>query len=929
MKRFFAFLFCFFYLFNAPFTIAQLNISKDHIACAYGLKNKANEWVISPSFLQIIAISLDQGILYQTQSKEGFWGLLDSKGVVLIPSKYDKISCVKRSSPYVFTLQKGTLFGAINEAKKSLAIKYTKIELDGENLLLHDAKQNTYIDAYFKVLIPPQNIFFKAFKNHSLSILSKKGTATVRYGLINQKGMIIIPPKYDKIIRCKKEQKLILLKKEQRVAVCDYKGNPLTSYAANLIGFNYCTGCKHHETTLFKEGNFYGLMKCDGSVLIPPKYDNIHPIKGSFILSKGAYQGLANSNYQIILPLIYTDISLYSNIFWVQKNHKKYGLYTLQGKQILAPIYDSIQATRIKSFHATNYSQKYLTLSYDNKKGIFDLQDKKFITPIDYDDLFLLRGSTMFLTKKKDHYGLVTPDQIIPPKYTHFTQSRDPSSDFIFLIDSMQKIIAYDRLSSKKIAYKIKQIDPTCLLLTTNMQSQWQEKAYHIFHFDSTYQATFYYNYEAAPSIENFVLIGNTIYKKKDASYQLEKDLFSQTKLSFDTYVVRTSNHKYGIFNFRKEHFIIPPTFMSFNVQSWKENKIWIKETEGFLLCDTLANRHLDDYFVRPFLKQTAYPRLSNQKLGKLDYKTFKWVIPPVYAHISPLGDNKHLVRTKTNKYGLASDLKDTLLLDTIHLGVLHFLNSPRIGSFHQILFDNNNNPVLYKNSFYTSNRDSIRQHIFYLLESLGYLSYLQNPQNSSIQSLKNKAIEVPFIETLLKICHSNFRPEPQIQPLYSDEKYSWYPSIKMLNQHSLVIYITQTLESYSGDDFLTYTHQYSWMNYTFLKGNFQQVDIMDVFGNNRIFEKELLEAIQSSNYLDLDCSTIENWRIQIGESFELSEKGVFLYLENYKDPNQPYSFLIPWSNLLKYPETTALAEQFLDNSAIETLLSTFNKSEK
>lgn len=931
MKRIHAFLFCLFSFCCLPFSIAQLSIEKDHVACTYGLKNKANEWLTPPSFLQIIAISVDQEILYQIQSQEGLWGLINAKGVVLIPPKYDKIYCIKGTSPYVFRLKKGNLFGAINQAQKRLPIKYTKIEQDGANLLLYDAKQNSYVSAdSFRMLIPPQNIFFKAFRQDTLSIVSKREASTTRYGLINRRGKLIIPPQYDKIIRCKKEQKLILLKKNQPTIICDYKGNQLTTYPSNFINFNYCAGCKNNETIFFKEGDFYGLMKCDGTVLFPPKYDDIHPIKGAFILSKGTYQGLANSNHQIILPLIYTKISLYLNTFLVQKNHKKYGLYSLQGKQILAPIYDSIQETKIKASYATNYTQKYLTLSSDNKKGIFNLQDKKFITSIDYDDIFLLHKSTVFITKNKDRYGLITSDEIIAPKYINYTQSRDPNSSFIFLIDSNLEITTYDRLSSKKIAHKAKRIGPTVRLLTTNIQSQWQEKAYHIFHFDSSYQAAFYHNYGAAPNIGNFFIIDRAIYKKKGASYQLEKDLFTQTKLSFDTYIVRTSNQKYGIFNFRKERFIIPPTFTINDIMySGKENKLWIKETKGFVLYDTLGNRQLSDYFARPFFDKSSYTRLSNNKLGILDYKTLKWIIPPVYTRIYPLNDNKHLVRTKTNKYGLASGLKDTLLLDTIHLGVLHFFNSASTASFHQILFDQNNNPVLYNNSTTTSDRDSIKQHIFYLLESLGYLSYLQNPQNSSIQSLKNKAIEIPFIETLLKICHSNFRPETQIQSIYYDETYSWHPSIKMLNQYSLVISITKTLESHSDVVHQKYTHQYSWMNYTFLNGHFQQVNLMDVFGNNRIFEKELLEAIQSSNYLDLDCSTIENRRLQIGESFELSKKGVVLYLVYDKNWDQPYTFLIPWSNLLKYPETTALAEQFLDNLAVETLLNNFNKSKK
>jgi len=40
--------------------VSQLHIVKDNIACTYGLKNAANEWVVKPNYIYIKAIENGQ-----------------------------------------------------------------------------------------------------------------------------------------------------------------------------------------------------------------------------------------------------------------------------------------------------------------------------------------------------------------------------------------------------------------------------------------------------------------------------------------------------------------------------------------------------------------------------------------------------------------------------------------------------------------------------------------------------------------------------------------------------------------------------------------------------------------------------------------------------------------------------------------------------
>ncbi len=219
-----------------------------------------------------------------------------------------------------------------------------------------------------------------------------------------------------------------------RFALIDAKGNRFTDYIYSGAFCNWPTQPIQVEKN-FQSRIQKGVINRRGRTILPLKYDEINIWDPSYYtnLDDGPYHPyyteaikaikhygektvhtLYNWKGEKILDKEYDDIivwTLQNPTYRVQLGNK-YGLYTTNGKMLLDCIYDEIK-----------YSDNSPVVVLNNKVGVFSPIDKKFIIPIQFEEVKpsgLEKG--FFIVKDKGLYGLYGDNKlIIPCKYSEFS----------------------------------------------------------------------------------------------------------------------------------------------------------------------------------------------------------------------------------------------------------------------------------------------------------------------------------------------------------------------------------------------------------------------------------------------------------------------------------------------------------------------------
>ena len=265
-------------------------------------------------------------------------------------------------------------------------------------------------------------------------------------GLMNKKGEIIIPIKYDDLDVCKN----YMVRVEGNGAngkgrgILDDKGNiliPIGKYKNMDIGMEClivennkqkgalslkgvqvipfgvydklyekeCEDNRNHYICVYKDGKI-GAANCNGKVFIPcGKYDRYEVLDNNLALvSLNSKKGLINRNGIVIVPVgKYADIKYKYGVLYYSQNGK-YGVLDKKGKQATLAIYDEIEPER--------HSDGIAYVKKSEKTGIIDCEGHiimplgDYISGRMYDDVGILKsneGTVFFLKDGKilSNYG--------------------------------------------------------------------------------------------------------------------------------------------------------------------------------------------------------------------------------------------------------------------------------------------------------------------------------------------------------------------------------------------------------------------------------------------------------------------------------------------------------------------------------------------
>ncbi len=382
------------------------------------------------------------------------WGVIDSSGNTVIPPSYAEMIVIPDTTKDVFlcmydvNVADGTYkTKAINSKNKEIFTEYEQIEV----LENYDKNQNVW------------------YEENVLKV-KKDG----KYGLANLKGKLILNCEYDDIYTLKGIKNSLIVQKNDKIGLVDDNGRvvieaiytdiqPLGTEALDgyivkneagkygVIGANKDVKLdmqyekveqivgnnlyvitedgkqklvnskgtpiltegfdtieqilKDSEGVIFKKDGLYGTMNTDGTVTIPNTYQELKQIENGYIIAKneGRY-GIIDTQNTVNLYFNYTTISY----------NKALDVYVADDADFRTSVIDKkFEVKLIGILSELNENLKYIKMRINDDYKYYNLNfEEKPNTE-------LLKGNTLFLSKKNGKYGYVNAKGEVVVDYTY------------------------------------------------------------------------------------------------------------------------------------------------------------------------------------------------------------------------------------------------------------------------------------------------------------------------------------------------------------------------------------------------------------------------------------------------------------------------------------------------------------------------------
>jgi len=373
---------------------------------------------------------------------ENKWGVINSQGETVIEPSYAEMIIVPDNTQDVFlcvyeiNTSEGTYkTKALNSKNKEIFTSYEQVEA----LENYDKNQNVWYEE---------------------NVLKVKDNG--KYGLINLKGKSILNCEYDNIYALEGIKNSLIIEKNGKLGLADHNGRiiidpiheeikPLGTEAIDgyitkdkngkygVIGINKEEKLQHKYeaieqivgnnlyvvtegkkqklvnskgTTILEEGfdkiteilenskevvfvkdNLYGVMNTEGTIIIENTYENLEQLdNGYLVATKDGKCGVIDTK---------NNVKLYFNYNSIDYN-KDLEIYIAEDTNFQASIIDnSFEVKLIGILSEVNTQLKYIKMYVNDEYKYYDLKfEEKQNTEV-------LKGNTLFLSKKNGKYGYV------------------------------------------------------------------------------------------------------------------------------------------------------------------------------------------------------------------------------------------------------------------------------------------------------------------------------------------------------------------------------------------------------------------------------------------------------------------------------------------------------------------------------------------
>ena len=357
-------------------TIVKKNLFNDGLLSAisekggqWGYINTKGEFVITPQFDAVTEFS--DG--YASVSVGGKWGIIDSSGSYVVSPQYGYISRFSKGVAVVVNFDVdddgNDKYGLIDtKGKLLLPITYDEIgssnfdELNSDGLNFDDDidifriesnEKYGYANTKGEIIVNPTYDSAGSFSEGYADVCNNE-----KYGFIDQKGKLVIPCQYDKTLSfkenvcgvCVGEKWGVINKKGKYIANPKY--DSMSSYSEGYAAI--------------KKDDKWGYIDTKGKEVIKTKYVDAY----SFINGKAVVEdsknklGIINTNDKWLKTIKYDIYPIHprlsEDIYSIEKDGLC-GMMNSQGKELVKPTYDNIQPS--------SYYDKRFVFSYGGKKG--------------------------------------------------------------------------------------------------------------------------------------------------------------------------------------------------------------------------------------------------------------------------------------------------------------------------------------------------------------------------------------------------------------------------------------------------------------------------------------------------------------------------------------------------------------------------------
>lgn len=271
-------------------------------------------------------------------TQNGKCGVINDEGGVVIPIIYDYINYKGRKKVEVI---KDNKFGIIDLAGNTvLPIKYGVIK-KMEGIVETDDKTEKWSAFVGQEKIPP--IYGDAM------IMQLNG----KYGVVNSRGIELIPFKYDMIDFFKG---IFIVNSRKKIGVIDINNNRIFP-----IIYDEIIPQQKEGLLLAKEKKLWGVLSITGNEVIPPKYTKINLVGKKLIVKLDDKYGVIDINNRQIIPTIYDEIIHdHTEDLFLVKDDKHWGILDSNGAEIIPLKYEKMDDC---------FSCHRLAVSHDSKWG--------------------------------------------------------------------------------------------------------------------------------------------------------------------------------------------------------------------------------------------------------------------------------------------------------------------------------------------------------------------------------------------------------------------------------------------------------------------------------------------------------------------------------------------------------------------------------
>jgi hypothetical protein len=313
------------------------------------------------------------------------------------------------------------------------------------------------IVVFIMVIISIKNLFNKNKISSEMVVPTSYFTIyqDEKYGVIDNKGNIIIKPTYEEMIVIPNSSKAVFIctydvnyeTGEYKTKVLNADGSTILKNFDNVEAIENSDGADiwYEDNILtYQKDGLYGLIDFNGNKIGECEYTNIYALSGvskSIVVEKNGSKGIVNSSLgQVVIKPEYNDITTLTSgsadTGYIVCKDSKYGVFSGTGKEILACNYSEIKQVSgnnmyvvkedgnlkiidnllnvikdsgfddVKSIDGDN-----IIIGQDGKYGVISSDSTEKI-PVQYEDL-KFACDTYYIAKMNGLYGIVSLENIV------------------------------------------------------------------------------------------------------------------------------------------------------------------------------------------------------------------------------------------------------------------------------------------------------------------------------------------------------------------------------------------------------------------------------------------------------------------------------------------------------------------------------------